>query len=127
MSIHENARLTFIRRLEMVHDIFDSGLAIAEAANLYGITPPTGRTWLNRFLAVVEAGLRDRSSQSGTRVSGSTTSVSRSSSSMDAPRQGSSSTASSRHAPCTSRPGVASRMPRTEPEDRPQAAATPLQ
>jgi transposase InsO family protein len=47
----------------MVHDIIDGGLGIAEAAEVYGVTPPTARKWLSRFLAVGETGLKDRSSR----------------------------------------------------------------
>ena len=63
MNIHKNARLTFVRRLEMVRDIVESGLSITEAGDLYGVTAPTARKWLSRFLAVGEAGLQDRSSR----------------------------------------------------------------
>jgi transposase-like protein len=41
----------------MVRDIVESGLTIAEAAELYGVTAPTAKKWLSRFLAVGEAGL----------------------------------------------------------------------
>ena len=63
MNMHKNARLTFVRRLEMVHDIIDGGLSVTEAAEVQGVSVPTARKWLSRFLAVGEAGLLDRSSR----------------------------------------------------------------
>ena len=63
MNVHKNARLTYVRRLEMVRDIVEGGLTIAEAAYQCGVTPPTARKWLSRFLAVGESGLLDRSSR----------------------------------------------------------------
>ncbi len=32
MNIHKNARLTYVRRLEMVQDIVEGGLSVSEAA-----------------------------------------------------------------------------------------------
>lgn len=63
MNIHKNARLTYVRRQEMVRDIVEGGLTIPEAAELYGVTAPTVRKWLSRFLAVGDPGLLDRSSR----------------------------------------------------------------
>jgi transposase InsO family protein len=63
MNIHKNARLTFARRIEMVRSIVERGLTPTEAAAEVGVSPPTGRKWLGRFLAEGEAGLRDRSSR----------------------------------------------------------------
>jgi hypothetical protein len=51
MNIHKNARLTLARRLELVREIVDKGL-----------TEPTARKWLGRYLAEGEGGLHDRSS-----------------------------------------------------------------
>lgn len=61
MNIHKNARLTLIRRIEMVRSIIERGLrpAAAEA----GVSEPTGRKWLGRYLAEGESGLGDRSSR----------------------------------------------------------------
>jgi transposase InsO family protein len=63
MNIHKNARLTLIRRIEMVRSIVERGLRPAEAAAEAGVSEPTGRKWLGRFLAEGESGLRDRSSR----------------------------------------------------------------
>ena len=63
MNIHKNARLTLARRIEMVRDIVNRGLTPAEAAASAGVSQPTVRKWLGRFLAQGEAGLRDRSSR----------------------------------------------------------------
>lgn len=63
MNIHKNARLTLVRRLEMVRDIVESGLGVTEAADAYGVTAPTVRKWLGRYLVSGESGLLDRSSR----------------------------------------------------------------
>lgn len=63
MNIHKNARLTYARRLEMVQDITERGLSQAEAAVMQGVSVPTVRKWLGRYLAHGEAALRDRSSR----------------------------------------------------------------
>ena len=63
MNIHKNARLTFVRRIEMVRSIVERGLRPAEAAAEAGVSEPTGRKWLGRYLAEGDAGLRDRSSR----------------------------------------------------------------
>jgi transposase-like protein len=63
MNIHKNARLTFARRLEMVHDILQCGRSQSAAGLSYGVSAPTVRKWLGRYLAHGEAGLMDRSSR----------------------------------------------------------------
>lgn len=63
MNIHKNARLTLARRIEMVRSIVEERLTPAEAAAEAGVSQPTARKWLGRFLAQGEAGLRDRSSR----------------------------------------------------------------
>ncbi|MBC5767937.1 IS481 family transposase [Ramlibacter albus] len=63
MNIHKNARLSLARRIEMVQDITLRGLSVCEAAALHGVTAPTARKWLGRFLAVGESGLVDASSR----------------------------------------------------------------
>lgn len=63
MNSHKNARLTFARRVEMIHDITQRGLNISAAALAHGVTPPTVRKWLGRFLALGESGLIDASSR----------------------------------------------------------------
>jgi transposase InsO family protein len=62
MNIHKNARLTLARRIEMVQGIVERGLTPAEAAAEAGVSPPTARKWLGRFLALGPSGLADRSS-----------------------------------------------------------------
>jgi hypothetical protein len=63
MNIHKNARLTLARRLEMVRDIVDKGFTPCTAAAVHGVTGPSARKWLGRYLAEGEAGLHDRSSR----------------------------------------------------------------
>ncbi len=63
MNIHKNARLTVLRRMEMVNDILNHGLRPGEAAAAADVSEPTARKWLGRYLAQGEAGLRDRSSR----------------------------------------------------------------
>jgi transposase InsO family protein len=63
MNIHKNARLTFIRRVEMVQDVLKARLPACHVAQLYGVSAPTVRKWVGRFLAEGEAGLTDRSSR----------------------------------------------------------------
>ena len=63
MNTHKNARLTFARRVEMIKDITHAGLSVSAAALLHGVTPPTARKWLGRYLALGEAGLGDASSR----------------------------------------------------------------
>lgn len=62
MNTHKNARLTFIRRQEMVRDIVEQGMTPVMAAAVHGVSAPTARKWLGRFLAQGSAGLRDASS-----------------------------------------------------------------
>jgi transposase InsO family protein len=63
MNIHKNARLTLARRLEMVRDVIDKGFTPCTAAAVHGVTGPSARKWLGRYLAEGEAGLHDRSSR----------------------------------------------------------------
>ena len=63
MNIHKNARLTLARRLEMVQDMTVRGLSAPKAAEQHGVTAPTARKWLARYLAFGEAGLVDASSR----------------------------------------------------------------
>jgi transposase InsO family protein len=63
MNIHKNARLTLARRIEMVRTIVEDKLTPAEAAAEAGVSEPTARKWLGRFLAGGEAGLVDRRSR----------------------------------------------------------------
>lgn len=63
MNTHKNARLTFARRLQMVQDMTLGSLKAVEAAARHGVTPPTARKWLGRFLAEGESALADASSR----------------------------------------------------------------
>jgi transposase InsO family protein len=63
MNIHKNARLTLARRIELVRMIVDQGFTRAAAAREVGVSEPTVRKWLGRYLAQGEAGLLDRSSR----------------------------------------------------------------
>jgi transposase InsO family protein len=63
MNIHKNARLTVSRRLEMVLEITQTGVTPAAAARRAGVSAPTARKWLGRFLAYGDPGLVDASSR----------------------------------------------------------------
>jgi len=63
MNTHKNARLTFARRLELVRDMTERGLSPGLAGVAHGVSAPTARKWLGRFLARGEIGLADRSSR----------------------------------------------------------------
>lgn len=63
MNSHKHARLTFARRLEMVKQMTEGGMPVCEAAKLHGVTPPTARKWLGRYLAGGQASLADASSR----------------------------------------------------------------
>ncbi len=63
MNIHKNARLTLARRLEMIQDIAVRGISPCQAARQQGVSTPTARKWLGRFLSMGEAGLVDASSR----------------------------------------------------------------
>ncbi len=65
MNSHKNARLTYVRRIEMVHDLNRLGMTVSRAARSYGVTAPTVRKWLGRYLAHGEGGLADASSRPG--------------------------------------------------------------
>jgi len=63
MNSHKNARLTFVRRRELVLDVLQRGLTQGAAAAAHGVSVPTVRKWVGRYLADGEAGLADRSSR----------------------------------------------------------------
>jgi transposase InsO family protein len=63
MNTHKNARLTYLRRLEMVQDITEHGMSASEAAAKQGVSAVTARKWLGRYLANGAAGLLDKSSR----------------------------------------------------------------
>ena len=63
MNTHKNARLTFLRRVEMVEDITKRGLPASQAAAAHGVSAVTARKWLARYLADGAIGLADKSSR----------------------------------------------------------------
>jgi transposase InsO family protein len=63
MNIHKNARLTLARRLELVLDIIHRGLTPCTAGAVHGVSEPTARKWLGRYLAEGKPGLHDRPSR----------------------------------------------------------------
>ncbi len=63
MNSYKNARLTFARRVEMIHDPTQRGVNISAAALAHGVTPPTARKWLGRFLTLGGAGRANASSR----------------------------------------------------------------
>jgi transposase InsO family protein len=63
MNTHKHARLTYARRVEMVQQISEAGLSVADAAALHGVTAQTARKWLGRWLVQGLAGLADASSR----------------------------------------------------------------
>jgi len=63
MNSHKNARLTFARRIEMVEAMTEDGMSACQAATAHGVTAPTARKWLGRFLSQGQAGLADASSR----------------------------------------------------------------
>ena len=63
MNTHKNARLTYLRRLEMVQDITERGLSASEAAAKHGVSAATARKWHGRYLAGGAQQLLDKSSR----------------------------------------------------------------
>ena len=63
MNIHKNARLTLVRRIEMVRSIVKERQTPAEAAVEAGVCRHTAGKWLARYLVEGELGLKDRSSR----------------------------------------------------------------
>jgi len=63
MNVHKNARLTFARRMELVTEVLEGAITPCAAARAYGISVPSVRKWVARYLAEGEAGLVDRSSR----------------------------------------------------------------
>jgi transposase InsO family protein len=63
MNTHKNARLTFLRRVEMVQDMTELGLSPAEAGDKHGVSAVTARKWRARFLAGGAQALLDKSSR----------------------------------------------------------------
>src|SRR5881409_1415330 len=63
MNTHKNARLTYLRRLELVQDITLRGMCAADAAAAAGVSVVTARKWLGRYLIDGAEGLLDKSSK----------------------------------------------------------------
>jgi len=63
MDSHKNARLTYVRRIEMVQDIAPRGLSVPQASSAHGVGAPTTRKGLGRYLVGGQAGLGDASSR----------------------------------------------------------------
>lgn len=63
MNSHKNARLTFVRRLEMVRAVLEGRLTKAGASSEYGVSTNTVSKWVRRFEEEGESGLYDRSSR----------------------------------------------------------------
>ena len=63
MNTHKNARLTYLRRLELVQDITLRGLSATDSALKHAVSAVTARKWLGRYLADGAAGLLDKSSR----------------------------------------------------------------
>jgi transposase InsO family protein len=63
MNTHKNARLTYLRRIEMVQDITERGLTASQASAKQGVSTVTARKWHGRYLAGGVAALADKSSR----------------------------------------------------------------
>lgn len=63
MNSHKNARLTYLRRLELVREMTDGGLSASEAAAKHGVSAVTARKWHSRYLAGGASALLDKSSR----------------------------------------------------------------
>ena len=63
MNTHKNARLTYLRRLEMVQDLTERGMSASDAGAKHGVSAVTARKWQARYLSGGAAGLLDKSSR----------------------------------------------------------------
>ena len=63
MDIHKNARLTFIRREQLVEQVLVHRVALKAAAMAFDVCPRTAAKWTRRYQQEGSAGLRDRSSR----------------------------------------------------------------
>ena len=61
MNTHKNARLTYLRRLEMVRDLKERGMSASDAGAKHGVSAVTARNWLARYLADGADGLLAKS------------------------------------------------------------------
>jgi len=62
MRLHANARLSLIRRRELVLEVIEQRRALTEAAEAAGVSARTAAKWVARYRVEGEAGLLDRSS-----------------------------------------------------------------
>jgi transposase InsO family protein len=62
MDIHQNARLTFRSREELVQRV-SRGMTLQQAAARFNVTPKTAAKWVGRYRSSGVSGLRDRSSR----------------------------------------------------------------
>jgi transposase InsO family protein len=63
MNSHKNARLTYARRLEMVLEVIEGRASVPRAARSHGVSEPTVRKYVGRYLADGGPGLEDASSR----------------------------------------------------------------
>ena len=63
MNSHKHARLTYVRRMEMVRELTVDGLSTSQVASRFAVTPATVRKWLGRYLAGGDDALVDASSR----------------------------------------------------------------
>jgi len=66
MKLHANARLSLIRRREMVEMVVSGQHSIPRAAEIAGVSAKTCSKWVCRYLAEGDTGLLDRSSAPNT-------------------------------------------------------------
>ena len=63
MDIHENARLTWHSRAELVRRVREEGQTPKAVATAFGVCPKTVRKWVKRYLEEGPDGLHERSSR----------------------------------------------------------------
>ena len=63
MNVHSRARLTPLRRVELVELVELSAWSVSQASRALGVSAQTGRKWLDRYRDEGRAGLVDRSSR----------------------------------------------------------------
>lgn len=65
MNVHSRARLTYLRRVELVERVLTDRWSVSAAAEDAGVSDRTVYKWLARYRAQDAPGLRDRSSRPG--------------------------------------------------------------
>ncbi|SFN33804.1 helix-turn-helix domain-containing protein, partial [Mycetocola miduiensis] len=60
---HANAALTPRQRLRVARLIIDQGWPVSQAAKAFNCSWPTANRWAERYAAMGEAGMQDRSSR----------------------------------------------------------------